>query len=330
MSLPASMHFAPLPPGCAAQNPRNNWGTPAELGFWRHPGFLGDEEKLPWPSPVVAVASSRWMTFFDISIGQNSCSLFSKADFSSRASKRTTETCPKWIEHDWNLCCDFAIFHPLMQPLSDNVKLPACPFCTGFGKWVVPAAILPEVSNSELQPVAWYLPLWRSLHWGNWRFVPLLCWTNPVASFSNLSHHGIGRNRGICAEHGICAFWHKKNVTHHAIISLQLCINCEPGRLFLPSASLMACGKHSVTLGPKILEQPILHVKLDPIWTCLLVHYDHYDQGINMYQPKITSKVSTDYQLVPEFHQQLSKKYLQHVRRMNCPLFSASTLSSDG
>jgi hypothetical protein len=49
---------------------------------------------------LLLLRPQRWMTFFDISIGQNSCSLFSKADFSSRASKRTTETCPKWIEHD--------------------------------------------------------------------------------------------------------------------------------------------------------------------------------------------------------------------------------------
>ena len=57
-SNPASMHFAPLLPERCANKERLQKAL-QELGFWRHPGFLADVEKRPWPSPVVALRPHR-------------------------------------------------------------------------------------------------------------------------------------------------------------------------------------------------------------------------------------------------------------------------------
>ena len=65
----------------------------------------------------------------------------------------------------------------------------AWPFCTGFGKWVVPGWVAKSTQDTQ-DSAGWLkhgLRFGRSSHLASWRFVPPLCWTNLVADFSSLN-----------------------------------------------------------------------------------------------------------------------------------------------
>lgn len=133
----------------------------------------------------------------------------------------------------------------------------AWPFCTGFGKWVVPGWVAKSTQDTQ-DSAGWLkhgLRFGRSSHLASWRFVPPLCWTNLVADFSSLNTLFRG-SRLKCwnpgpASHSLLATLSKCNPTRHqtslvnlyqtsSTLRLRLCMNWAPARLFLPSASLTA------------------------------------------------------------------------------------------